>query len=177
MYIRLDDDVVWLEDDFIKKLAKFRIENPQYFLVFGNIVNNNVIDHIHQNIGAIKEMPTIHYKCEGNLWKKGNFAINVHKQFIESRKAGELEKWKFENHVIDMRVSINAISWLGSSFKDLNVDKNEEQFLSQNYPRSKGLKNIIYGDALCVHLAFGIQRSAFVNGKGIDDMIDEISGI
>lgn len=177
VYIRLDDDVVWLEDNFIKNLAKFRIENPNYFLVFGNIVNNNVIDHLHQKIGAIQNMVPIHYKCEGNLWKKGNYAIEVHNQFIQSRKAGELEKWKFENHVIDMRVSINAISWLGSSFKDLNVDKSEEKFLSEIYPRSKKLKNIIYGNALCAHLGFGPQRHFVVNGKRLDDMIDEISDI
>ena len=46
VYIRLDDDVVWLENNFIKKLSTFRIENPEYFLVFANIVNNNVIDYI-----------------------------------------------------------------------------------------------------------------------------------
>ena len=34
IYIRLDDDIVWLSENFIKNLSDFRIKNPKYFLVY-----------------------------------------------------------------------------------------------------------------------------------------------
>ena len=37
IYLRLDDDIVWMEKDFVEKIIKFRIDNPDYFLIFGNI--------------------------------------------------------------------------------------------------------------------------------------------
>ena len=63
IYIRLDDDIVWMEDNFIKNLYNFRINNPQYFLVYGNIINNAVVDHIHQRLGAIDTEKIIGYGC------------------------------------------------------------------------------------------------------------------
>ena len=43
VYIRLDDDVLYLEPNFCKKMFNFRIENKEPFVVFGNIINNAVI--------------------------------------------------------------------------------------------------------------------------------------
>jgi hypothetical protein len=181
VYIRLDDDVVWLENNFIKKLSTFRIENPEYFLVYANIVNNNVIDHIHQNNGAIQNVPNIDNICKGNSWKNAAFAHEIHTQFINARKSNNIDIWKFEPKLTNSRVSINAISWIGPSFSDFANDetrtKDEEQFLSCDYPRSMKKMNIIYGDALCVHLGFFTQRDAIIEGKRLDDRIDEISGI
>ena len=52
-YLRIDDDVVWLEDDFVDKMFDYRLRHPEFFLVFGNIVNNAVISHIYQRCGLV----------------------------------------------------------------------------------------------------------------------------
>ena len=61
--------------------------------------------------------------------------------------------------------------------KDETRTKDEEQFLACDYPRAMKKMNIIYGNALCVHLGFYTQRDAIIKGKRLDDRIDEISGI
>tara|TARA_Y100000389_G_C17322202_1_gene443688 strand:- start:2 stop:799 length:798 start_codon:yes stop_codon:yes gene_type:complete len=179
VYIRLDDDIVWLENNFIKKLSTFRIENPEFFLVYANIVNNNVIDHIHQNNGAIQNVPNIDNHCMGNSWKNASFAHEIHTQFINARKNNNIDIWKFKPQLTNSRVSINAISWIGPSFSEFAEDRarDEEQFLSCDYPRLMKKMNIIYGDALCVHLGFHTQRDDIIKGKRLDDRIDEISDI
>ena len=46
IYIRLDDDIIWLQDDFVKNMVNFRVQHPKYLFVTANVVNNNVIAHI-----------------------------------------------------------------------------------------------------------------------------------
>ena len=167
VYIRLDDDIIWLEETFIKTLYNFRINNPQYFLVYGNIVNNQVIDHIHQRLGVFVKLPFIEYKCMGNSWKDGNICRKIHESFINSIKTNNLQKWKFSrwellNHE---RVSINAIAWIGGSFDNFvnKIGKSEECWLSETFPKENNVYNVICGDALCVHYAFGPQRNLLTN--------------
>jgi hypothetical protein len=180
IYIRLDDDIVWMEDDFIKKLVKFRKENRQYFLVYANIVNNNVIDHIHQRLGVLSDIPFIEYKCTGNAWKSSEISQAVHKKFIQARNEQTTHNWKFSKWELRLceRVSINAISWIGGSFKNFGkiVGKDEEVWLSCTYPKQVQAINVVYGDALCVHHSFRTQREK-VNNISVDEMIDEISAI
>lgn len=179
VYIRLDDDIVWLEDNFVKNLVAFRLENPDYFLVYANIVNNCVIDHIHQKIGALENFKYGHidYDCLGNAWRKCGPAHEIHTRFIEARKNGTTEIWKFEQWVLEEneRVSINAICWLGPSFKGISVGRKEEEWLATDYPKQAGLKNVVFGKALCVHLGFFPQRKKRINGLLLDDRIDEMS--
>jgi hypothetical protein len=44
MYIRLDDDVVWLEENFFKDMIEFRINNPEPLFIYPNIINNANFD-------------------------------------------------------------------------------------------------------------------------------------
>lgn len=53
VYVRLDDDVCFVAPDAIEKLAAFRVAHPEPFLVLGNIVNNSVCAHFHQQQGRI----------------------------------------------------------------------------------------------------------------------------
>src|SRR5262245_15255943 len=36
IFIRFDDDIVWIESQAIERLLAFRVANPRYFLVFAN---------------------------------------------------------------------------------------------------------------------------------------------
>lgn len=108
VYVRFDDDIVFIEDNFIKNIVKFRINNPKYSIVYGNIVNNNVIDHIHQILGSFELNKNINYGCMGNSWNSKTIPISIHKQFIEDIKKKNLEKWKFTKWELNYfeRVSI-----------------------------------------------------------------------
>jgi hypothetical protein len=164
IYIRLDDDIVWLEADFIKKLAKFRYENPEYFLVYGNIINNAVIDHIHQRFGNFNiDSDIIAYSAFDHYgWASAEIAKKKHEIFLNAVLNNETEKFKFKKWILNLyeRVSINCISWLGSEFEKFNgqVGMDEEHWLSVIKPMELKKPNVIYGEPICAHYAFHTQR-------------------
>ena len=163
IYIRLDDDIVWIEKDFIRKLSAFRNQNPEYFLVYGNIINNAVIDHLQQRFGNFQIKEFLEYDAFGkNSWGNPHIALQKHEDFIKAILMNDIEKFKFNQWILHLyeRVSINCISWIGSEFEKFNgkVEQDEELYLSVLKPQELKKPNIIYGQAVCVHYAFFTQR-------------------
>ena len=160
IYLRLDDDIVWMEKDFVEKIIKFRIDNPDYFLIFGNIINNSVIDHIHQKNG-INYSKLIKNDCLcKNGWGDSSLCEEKHRCFL-SRLPSNIDAYKFEKYeTIGQRISINAICWFGKDLKEFSgiVDKQEEPWLSQVAPGLKNKKVCVNGNALCSHYSFWVQR-------------------
>jgi hypothetical protein len=163
IYIRLDDDIIWLDNNFFKKIYKFRVENPEPFLIFGNIINNAICDHIHQKEGIYEQTPLFGYDClDENGWKNPQLAEMKHRTFLTNYANNDIDKYKFNRWIANdyERISINAICWFGKELKKINgnVAIAEEEFLSKDYPRQISAPNCIYGDALCVHFSFYTQR-------------------
>jgi UDP-glucose 4-epimerase len=152
-----------METDFIKKMYEFRVTNPQYFLTYGNIINNAVIDHIHQRQDASFSNPLLGYAClDENGWNNPAVAELKHRSFLNALNSDQTDKYKFNKWVLSSfeRVSINCISWFGSEFAKFNGDVgiDEEQWLSVDKPKEIGKINAIFGEALCSHFAFFTQR-------------------
>lgn len=163
IYLRIDDDIVWAEKDFFKKIYKFRLENPQYFLVYGNIVNNAVCDHFCQKNGVYEPEPHYGFNCtDDNGWNNATLAETKHRKLIENIKNNQLERYRFPLVVLENyeRVSINCICWFGSEFAKFDgiLGGYEETWLSTDKPREIGVPNCIFGDALCSHFSFYTQR-------------------
>ena len=176
VYLRLDDDVVWLEPGFVKSMFDFRLAHPEFFLVYGNIVNNAVISHLQCRFGNIEYAKPVTYACMCPIgWGDADFSETLHKRFIEAVRNGTTNHWKFTSwDLFDYeRVSINCISWLGSEFAafDGNVGKDEEQWLSVDKPKQLKKKNIIYGGALCAHYAFHTQRKKLDQTNILDEYV------
>lgn len=53
LYIKIDDDVVWLDDDAIPQLVDMRMKHPEAFLVSSNIINNPLLGWVHYRMGAV----------------------------------------------------------------------------------------------------------------------------
>lgn len=161
VYVRLDDDVVWLSPTFLKSIFTYRIANPAPFLVYANIINNAVISYLHQHGGNVTSDKVARYECMDEVgWRDPAFAESLHRAFLE--RPGDpcwsfFERWVLPHYE---RVSINAISWLGSDFAQFQgvVGDDEEQWLSCDKPRQLGRPNVILGSAVCVHFSFYTQR-------------------
>jgi hypothetical protein len=170
-YLRLDDDVIWLAPGFVDDMFTYRIAHPEYFLVYANIVNNSVVSHVYQRAGAIPA-PVLEDKtdavaygvCDAVGWASPAFAHKLHSMFLASLKTHQgVDTWRcFKAWVLYYaeRVSINAISWLGSEFAKFNgeVGVDEETWLSCHYPATNNMHNIIIGRPVCVHFSFYPQR-------------------
>jgi len=163
IYIRLDDDIVWLDDNFIADMYQARIDNPSYFLVYPNIVNNGITCHLHQRTGAFKyDGVFIEYACMGNAWSDPKISVALHHQFLDSVEQGDVEKWRncFKQWIalIHERISINSFAFFGKTFANIHVGHDEEDWLSCVYPRDHKMCNLIVGSPMCVHYAFYTQR-------------------
>jgi hypothetical protein len=170
VYVRLDDDIVYVEPGFFDKIYHFRITNPEPFLVYGNIINNAIISHIHQRNGLFKYNKLGGYKCMDDVgWKDPLYAETVHRAFLQDLKDGNISKWHksfgswtcFDYE----RVSINCIAWLGKTFKEFegDVGVDEEAWLSVDKPKMMNKPNVILGDAIVAHFSFFTQRSHLDN--------------
>lgn len=164
VYIKMDDDIVWMEKDFVKKLVDFRISNKEYFLISANVVNNAIIDHLHQRGGALVIEEKINYDgCDYNGWVNPIVAHKKHENLIKSIINNDIEKFKIFKKSVCVyfeRFSINCIAWFGYDFAsfDGNVGGDDELWLASHHPKDINKPNAICGEALCAHFAFYTQR-------------------
>jgi hypothetical protein len=161
LYIRLDDDVVWLEENFFKNLIEFRINNPEPLFIYPNIINNSVTDYIHQRLGCFNFENKIEYNCFDHYGVlDGSHAELRHNEFIKDIKNNDLDKYKFGKWSLYNyeRVSINSLAWFGKDIKNLEFKPDEEDYVSCEAPRILERPSMIYGGPIAVHFSFHTQR-------------------
>lgn len=165
IYVRFDDDIVGLDtEDAFLRFLDYRIANPQFFLVYGCILNNAIVSHLLQRSMQLDtKLGTSSYRCMCPVgWGNGEFAKNIHDQIAKANF--DLSKfrlgcnWKLHDHE---RVSINCICWLGHGLQKACggiVGSDEEVELSTHIPKKNDSMNVIFGGFCCVHFAFYTQR-------------------
>jgi hypothetical protein len=164
IYIRLDDDIVFVEKNAIENLLKCRIEYPDPFLIYGNIVNNAICNFMHQRFGILSnEYGICGINCMDTVgWLNPKFALYTHSKFIELYKENKLNRYTIiDNFNSFERFSINVICWFGKEFAKFggNVGEDEEQWLTEDYPRQVVKYSTICGNSLFTHFSFYIQRN------------------
>lgn len=163
IYVRMDDDLILLDTlEAFTGLLEFRLQQPRFLVVYGNILNNAVIAHLHHRMGKLDYKAGISsYNCLDKLgWRSGVYAENIHRQVL---RQPSLEPFRFMNAWVLFdyeRVSINCICWLGETFREFEgyVHPDEEQYIGNVLPETLRTPNVIYGGYVCVHYAFQPQR-------------------
>jgi hypothetical protein len=164
VYCKIDDDIVWFEHKEFENFIRFRINNPQYFLVFANTVNNAINYYIHDKIGALnmhEDFPAVDYSSVSAAWYNYSYAVRHFMCFYNHLKNGTLHLMKFNKWVLTdfERYSINFFSWMGSEFAQfVHCGKDDEKWLSQIKPAEREKPNCIYGGFIAVHYAYYTQR-------------------
>lgn len=159
IYVRFDDDIISIDRANFNKLIEFRIKNPEYFLVYGNILNNCIVTHLQQRLGNIPAIKgrLAEYDYKGDFgWRNAEFAEELHRYILEH----SFEKFRFPGKWIlneYEHMSINCISWLGEGFDGI-VECDEEKCLSVEKPNRLKRPNCIFGEFVCIHFAFHTQR-------------------
>lgn len=163
IYIRFDDDILWVAPDAIENLLKTRLAHRDPFLVFANIINNSVCSYHHQVNGVI---PSDRYKTSLDCldpiaWGNGDFAIKVHQTFFDLYKQNKTYLFKFPDlKTYPRRFSINCLAFMGEDFAEFEgkVGREEEVWLTETKPTDLNRQNMIAGDALICHYAYYPQR-------------------
>jgi hypothetical protein len=162
IYIRLDDDIVWIEPDFFQKIVKFRIENPQYFLVAPLIINNALCTHILQNEKKIECTEYVRADVfDATGWRSDKFALSLHRWFLNKlAEKSYTDIYCGRKPIALNRFSINCIAWFGETFQNFDgvVLEDEEEFVTVTKPLELGMVNCFYCDTVIAHFAFFTQR-------------------
>lgn len=163
IYFKLDDDIVWMEPGLIEDMVRFRVDNPQYFLVSPLVINNALSTYLLQTEGKLTlDGYYQSYASHPILWESGNFAAELHQWFIDNYlTTGQWESLHLGKKEMGMcRFSINSILWFGKEMAKFagDVPGDDEEFMSCIYPTRQGMSNAWNGDIIAAHFAFFTQR-------------------
>ena len=169
IYIRLDDDIVFIENNAIKNLLDFRIKNPNFFLVSPLVINNNICAKIMQDKKSIHLSQNLDFNFRGKLWKQPKLAEEIHNAFFSDFKNKNLKKYYFEKFELPCgkNFSINCICWFGKEFKKFNGivprHPSEEDFLSNQKPLELQKPICIHGKSIMCHFSYYSQLNGLRN--------------
>jgi hypothetical protein len=169
VYVRIDDDVVWMDDRCIEHLVAHRIAHPDAYLVYGNIVNSSRFMHLHQQAGAFDPGFKIAYEINHATNRQSTpAALAAHRSFLLTAEAlartGDrtvLKPWMpFERHCFagGEHNDCNMISWFGHDFAAWRgicpPGIHEEVWICLRMPFRHGCRtHEACGAALCAHYA------------------------
>ena len=163
VYVRLDDDVVWLEPGFFETLLAFRCAHPAYFLVMPLVLNNALCSHVLQTFGKLEASRPITTTCLCKVgWRDPDFALQLHRFGLDLMRRGEVHRLHCGAVEIALnRFSINAIAWFGRDMAAAGgvVGSDEEEELSATMATRLRRRNCFCTDTVAAHFAFYSQRA------------------
>ncbi len=185
VYIRLDDDVVYLHDNAVENLVRARLEMPAPTAVFPIIFNNAIVSHFLQLCGKVPmEWGEVRQYCmDPNGWANGPFAVKLHDLLLNHIEAGTVEDlYLYQDFPIapGTQFSVSCFASLGSMYASLPhgpgvlVPDEEESFHTIHHPLATGAPNILRGNAVVSHWSFFPQH-AFLNGSDLLDRYRELA--
>jgi len=171
VYIRIDDDIVWMEDDAIEKLADYRTRRVKPFIIYPNILNNCLMSSVLVRMGVLPTKFGIpKYLTFNNITlENGLFAKALHEQVIEDIENGDMEKYKFKLWMLHdfEHHSITVSSFMDMKWRNGELGPNDEIQLNVDIPKEIGVANVVYGEPIFVHWQYHHQRMDLEN-RGLD---------
>lgn len=162
VYFRLDDDIVYIEDDYFSKMYEFKMKYPQFIMTTANVVNNAVFDSYRQSEGRVyQSLPKMAPQCMCPVgWKKPEVAELRHREALSYLKEGNKEILYTEDKEVTQgtRFSINTLCWLGDDLADVTVGWDEETYVTVKLTRDKKRSIGVLGSCIACHYAFYTQR-------------------
>jgi hypothetical protein len=185
IYLRLDDDVVYLHEDAIENLVRARIDMPAPTAVFPIIINNAICSHFLQLCGKIPmEWGAVGAYCMDPVgWANGPFAVKLHEMLLDHVEAGTVEDlYLYQDFPLQpgTQFSVSCFASLGSMYADLPhgpgilVPDEEESFHTVHQPLATGRPNIIRGNAIVSHFSFFPQHP-FLNATDLLDRYRDLA--
>jgi len=167
VYVRLDDDIVYIDENAIPRLVKYRLANPDPFLVFPTIINNVRTSYHMQQAGIIpKSWGEIKNEMGDTVAMKNfPFVSNLHRKALDAIERGTLvEEFTLPSETFADwdagHISINTFAMLGRDMVSVKVVHPEEDCLALQLPKELNRHNARCGDAVVIHFAFHTQTEA-----------------
>lgn len=170
VFLKCDDDIVYMDLKGLAGFIEFRRRHPQYFVVSANVINNGICAYLQQRAGSIPasvgEFENPPGGFGGTLWKSAEKAAALH-DFVLAQPLphlplpAEVMEW-------DQRQSINFIAWMGRDIQHLALGPcDDEHAVTVALPAFLNRKTAVYSNFTVSHLSFGPQEA----GLDVDRLI------
>jgi len=161
IYLKFDDDIVWMAPGAAANMVAFRRENPEYLYAAFNTINNGICGHLQHRSGSFGEW--VDYGADGNLRQTPELCERLHRTFLRDVEEGDFRKWVgFERFVLSRheRYSISAICFFGRDCRTYKfwTDPADEKNITCDVTRRTRRNGVIVGNALVSHFAFNCQH-------------------
>ncbi|MBP8975358.1 MAG: hypothetical protein KBG83_01450 [Bacteroidetes bacterium] len=185
-YIRIDDDIVYLPDNFGFLLYSQAVEEKEKYSWWSPVVINNAIcTYLLYAKNIIDTNADLTAQATSAIgWGSPVFAAMLHNLFLKSYDSATLEKWKIKDRfeLFLQRFSVNTIGFFGDYSKELGDkfcpgDANEEEYISAKLPILTGKPGRLIGDILVAHFSFYTQETFLLKKTDILQNYARIAGI
>ncbi|MBZ9676949.1 hypothetical protein [Mesorhizobium sp. ES1-1] len=174
-YLRLDDDVIFVEDGFFPKfMARVMAERGSALWYAPLIINNAICNSLIKQLSRVRvDGPlTCQASCQFS-WAHASFPQALHPVFVEAVRTGRLDDFRVPDRDIGLsRFSINALGFFGSDIVDLgdafHPIGDEEEWLSATLPMKLGRPGKIFGDLIVAHFSFYTQERQLLRTNILD---------
>lgn len=172
VYVRFDDDIVYVHDDAITNLVTTKLCLADSVLcAFPIIINNAVCSwHLQQQRripGPSKGWQSVQlpYCMDAVGWADGDFAVQLHRLLLDHIEAGTVDQL-YMHHTVTLadrqQFSVSCFATLGSDYTQLtppgHLGAEEEFWHSVHRPKQASMANIIVDSAVISHWSFYHQH-------------------
>lgn len=175
IYLRFDDDIVYVEPNAIERLTTARIFKKQPFVIFPVIWNNAICSYYLQQF---ESMPSWWGKvgepyCMDPIgWGNPDFAIGIHGHLLDMIEQDSVEKL-FMHHDIQLPIgqqfSVSCFAQTGEEYAKAGVIHSEEEsWHTMEMPYHTGRANMILSNSLVSHFSFFNQRPKLLQTDILD---------
>lgn len=184
VYVRLDDDVIYIHESAVENLVRARIQMPAPIAVFPVIWNNAICSHFLQRCEKVPlDWGKVDLYCmDANGWANGAFAVKMHELLLSHIDAGTVEDlYLYQDFSLQpgTQFSVSCFASRGEDYAALPqpgvlVPDEEESWHTIHQPLATGRPNIIRGDAIVSHYSFFTQHP-FLNATDLLDRYRELA--
>ncbi len=176
IYVRFDDDIVYVEPGTVQALVEARLKYPDPYLIFPVIINNGVMAHFLDSNGKLKNPKYDSYTpyvFDPLIWS-AELCFDIHEQFLFNARLHGTEHFHIPNREFEpQHISINCMTFFG---KDIAAwggkffDNGEEGFITCQVPFWNKRKLMVMGSKVVSHFAFAPQRAHWEGNTADEDV-------
>lgn len=175
VYVRFDDDIVYVHEDAIERLVRARINKKFPFVIFPIIWNNAVCSYYLQKMEAMPSWWGVvqdPYCMDKVGWADPDFAIGIHNHLLEMIESGTVDKL-FLHHDIQLpmglQFSVSCFAQNGEEYDKAGlIESEEESWHTMEMPYETQRPNLILSNSLVAHFSFYHQKQKLMETDLLD---------
>jgi hypothetical protein len=177
LYLRLDDDIVFIEEGFFPKfIGRAQAERGRAIWFSPLVINNAICNVLLKHLSKV--VITGPVSCQALCpwsWAYPNFPEALHPAFVDAERAGRLDAFRVpDRDILLSRFSVNALGFFGAdkiALGDVFLPPGyaaEEEWLSAILPLKADRPGRIFGDLLVAHFSFFTQERCLLQTDILD---------